>query len=130
MENCPKVQEPLIAHLLLLKRCFKTIKYFAMDTTQSLVACHPSSVALILLHCQSSPITHVLTLCFLLLNPLPTNLPCASIVFPYSNPQPVNKVCAFCNKFQVPEQARAAQRMPDPDLKFDELWKVFRFVFT
>ena len=36
----------------------------------------------------------------------------------------------FCNQFQVPEQARAAQRMPDPDLKFDELWKVFRFVFT
>lgn len=82
MENCPKVQEPLIAHLLLLKRHFKTIKCLAMDTTQSLVACHPSSVALILLHCQSSPITHVLTLCFLLLNPLPTNLPCASIAFP------------------------------------------------
>lgn len=26
--------------------------------------------------------------------------------------------------FQIPEQARAAPRAQDPDVKFDELWKV------
>ena len=30
----------------------------------------------------------------------------------------------YSDLYQIPEQARAAHRAADPDVKFDELWKV------